>query len=156
MEKFLLKRVILNAIEYFVPTRIIVDENGNSLSQSWLSGGAKTENTTLATTQDVTASYADVGSEIDAGDYGTIGFFVDYVVNDSDNVSVKIIGLDGSGGNEYEIDGSSERGLFTASDSDGFTYFEVDLGTLRYVKLQVEAETVGATAGTLTVKYNLK
>jgi hypothetical protein len=110
----------------------------------------------LVSAQTLTGSYANFGSEIDVRGINRLGVFVVADVNASENVDLKIVGLDASGGTVYEIDGIDEVRLWTTGASDFNTYLEFDTGTLPYVRVQAKAGTAGSPAGTLTLKVNKK
>jgi len=119
---------------------------------------AKNALNTLATAQDLTNSYADLGTspEIDVSGQTTLGIWIDADVNDSVNVDLKAIGLHTSGGDVFEVDGFSEIALWTTGASNFKKYYEFDVGVLNFIKLQAKAGTVGATAGDLTVHTTKK
>ena len=112
---------------------------------------------TLVTAQDLTDAYADFGSEIDMRGYNRLGVYIITDVNDSETVTLQVLGKHTSAGtDEYSIDGISEKTLWTTSASDGKLYFEFDIGTIPFVQLQAKAGTVGSTAGDLTISIDKK
>lgn len=111
----------------------------------------------LVSAQDLTASYADFGSEIDMRGYNRLGVYITTDVNDSENVDLKVLGKHESGGaDEYEIDGISVITLWTTGASDSKIYYEFDVGTIPFIQLQAVAGTVGTTAGDLTIVIDKK
>lgn len=114
--------------------------------------------TLTATPQAVTASYADVGASplIATSGYSKLLLYLKRNVNDSENVNLKaLISDDASETTLYEIETNGTKSLWTTSASDGNTVYEFSLDGVDYIKLQVIAGTVGATAGTIDVKYKL-
>lgn len=105
----------------------------------------------LVTAEDLTSSYADLGSEIEKEGYTKIGIWVKADVNDSENVTMKVVGLYETGGDEYEIDGISVKTLWSTGATDFNKYYEFETGAIPIVKIQAVAGTVGSTAGTLTI-----
>jgi hypothetical protein len=105
----------------------------------------------LVTEEDLTASYADLGAEINAEGYTKLGVWVKADVNDSETVTLKVLGLHTTSGDEYDIDGISEKTLWTTGASDFNKYYEFEIGASPIIKLQAKAGTVGATAGDLTI-----
>jgi hypothetical protein len=112
---------------------------------------------TLVTAQDLTSSYANFGSEIDMRGYNRLGIYIITDVNDSENVDLNVLGKHTSGGTDlYNINGISTVSLWTTSASDDKNYYEFDIGTIPFIQLQAVAETVGATAGDLTIGIDKK
>lgn len=119
--------------------------------------GWYTDAVDLVSAQDLTAAYADFGSEISMNGDNKLGIWITADVNDSEDVDLKVLGKWESGGtDEYEIDGIAVETLWTTGASDFKKYYEFDVGTIPYIQLQAIAGTVGATAGDLTIKYNTK
>jgi len=111
-----------------------------------------TEVVSLVTAQDLTASYADFGVEIDMIGYTKLGIWVTSDVNDSLDVTLKILAKHTSAGaDEYEIDGVDTRTLWSTTVADFKKYYEVEIGAVPIIQLQAIAGTVGATAGDLTI-----
>lgn len=116
-----------------------------------------TDAETLVTAQDLTAAYADFGSEIDMRGYNRLGVYIVTDINDSEDVDLKVLGKHESGGtDEYEIDGISVKTLWTTGASDGKVYYEFDVGTIPFIQLQAIAGTLGVTAGDLTIVIDKK
>ena len=105
----------------------------------------------LVTDEDLTASYADLGDEILTEGYSKVGIFLEADVNDSENATLKVLGLHETSGVEFEIDGVSVKTLWTTSATDFNRYYEFETGVIPIVKLQAIAGTVGATPGKLTI-----
>ena len=106
----------------------------------------------IVTAQDLTASYADFGAEIDMRGYTKLGVYIIKDVNDSENVSLQLLAKHTSdGADEYERFGVAATELWTTSPSDGKVYVEFDVAGIPFVQLQAIAGTVGATAGDLTI-----
>jgi len=121
---------------------------------SILIGTSKTSASLLVSEQDLTASFADFGDEIDVVNYTRVGIWITRDVNDSTDVELKVLGLYESSGTEFEISGIADRVLWSTSGSDGSTYYEFDVGTIPYIKLQAKAGTLGSTPGDLTIYIN--
>nr|MDD3106289.1 DUF3383 family protein [Bacilli bacterium] len=105
---------------------------------------------TLVTTQDLTDSYVDFGSEIDVKGYSHLGVYIEADVNDSETVTLDILGRHTTSGDNYSIDGLTAKSLWTTAASDFKKYYEIDVGTIPYIQLQAKAVTVGTAAGYLT------
>ena len=108
----------------------------------------------LAAAQDLTASYADFGGAIDMRGYPKLGVKIAYDVNDSLNVSVKLVGCDADGTNEFELSTIDVWALWTTNVADGLIYKLFDTDSALYVKVKAIAGTVGVTAGDLTITTN--
>ena len=104
--------------------------------------------------QVLTADWVDTNNITtrDVSGYNKIGVFVEATPNDSENGQIRVVGELGSG-NLYEIDGVSEKTVFT-SGAAVKKYYEFDIGTLTNVRIQIKAGTVGATAGQMSVYLN--
>lgn len=112
-----------------------------------------TDAETLVTAQDLTASYADFGAEIDMRGYTKLGVWIVTDVNNSENVNLKALLKHTSAGiDAYEIlDGTGVVALWTTTPADGKLYIEFNVGAAPIVQLQAIAGTVGATAGDLSI-----
>lgn len=135
------------------------DSSTNSLQNSTLNPvySRYTDADTLVSAQDLTNAYADFGAEIDMQGYNRLGVFIVADVNDSENVTLKVLGKHESGGtDEYTIDGIPNETLWTTGASDFKKYYEFDVGTIPFIQLQAIAGTVGGTAGDLTIDINKK
>lgn len=109
-----------------------------------------TDPETLVTAQDLTASYADFGEEIDMRGYTHLRVGIVLDVNDSTDITLKLLGLDESGGSdEYEIEGGTTQAI--AHTADAKYSYEFDVKGSPFIQLQAIAGTVGATAGDLTL-----
>jgi len=107
---------------------------------------------TLVTAQDLTAAYADFGSEIDMQGYTHLRIAIVADANDSEDVTLKLLGLDESGGSdEYEIEGGTTQALWAGAGSDSKFSYTFDVKGTPFVQLQAIAGTVGATPGDLTI-----
>jgi hypothetical protein len=111
---------------------------------------------TLVSEQDLTASYANFGSVIDMIGYNVVGIYVATDANASEDVDLKVLAKHTKDGDDYEIDGTSVKRLWSGSGSDSFLYYEFDIGAIPYIQIQAKAGTVGATAGDLTITINKK
>lgn len=107
----------------------------------------------LVTAQDLTGSYADFGSEIDMRGYTHLRVGIVLDVNDSTNITLKLLGLNESGGSdEFEIEGGLTQAIAHTADAK-FSY-EFDVKGSPFIQLQAIAGTVGATAGDLTLSVS--
>jgi len=114
-----------------------------------------TDSETLVTAQDLTASYADFGAEIDVQDYKTLSVNIVADCNNSQDVTLKILVLDEIGGSdEYELETNGSRILWSGAGTDFKKSYQVDVDGLVAIQFQAIAGTVGATAGDLTLKIN--
>jgi hypothetical protein len=110
-----------------------------------------TDSELLVTAQDLTAVYADFGSEIDMTGYTHLRVAIVADVNTSDNVTLKVLGKDESAGtNEYELEGGTTQELWTTGASDMKMSYTFDVKGTPIVQLQAIAGTLG-TAGDLTI-----
>jgi hypothetical protein len=106
----------------------------------------------------VTASWADIGAEVDMRGYTKLGVWAVVDINDSENFRIRALGKHTSAGaTEYVlpirmvrsdvVDVDDEYFEF-ANDSDQNVFLEVDTTNLiHYVQLQIQAGVVGSTAG---------
>jgi hypothetical protein len=109
-----------------------------------------TDSEVLVTAQDLTDSYANFGAEIDMRGFTHLRVGIVLDVNDSENITLKLLGLDESGGSdEYEIEGGTTQAIAHTADNK-FSY-EFDVKGSPFIQLQAIAGTVGATAGDLTI-----
>lgn len=106
----------------------------------------------IVSAQDLTDTYADFGGEIETLGCKSIGLWINCDVNNSEDVTLQVLGLHTSGGDEYDIDGINVKTLWTSGVSDFNKYYEFDVGVIPILQLQAKAVTVGATAGDLTIK----
>ncbi|MDD4805100.1 MAG: hypothetical protein PHN69_08235, partial [Candidatus Pacebacteria bacterium] len=114
-----------------------------------------TDAETLVTAQDLTASYADFGAEIDMTGYTHLRVAIVTDVNDSENVTLKLLGKNSLGGSdEYEIEGGTTQALWTTSASDSKISYTFDVKGTPVIQLQAIAGTLGATAGDLTISIS--
>jgi len=116
----------------------------------------KTDAESLATEQDVTASYADLGTEIVMGNNTHLGIAWKGDVNDSTDVQLKLVRVSDDGVDEYDIyDGGvlQEMTLWSTTPvSDLKQFFEIETGSIDNIKLKVKAGVVGSVAANLTVE----
>lgn len=112
----------------------------------------------IATTapQAFTASWVDLGSQIEVRNYERLAVWVNIDINSTNDVQFRVLYALESGGHEYQAvilsPGSSEvkfegEYLEYNVDADGRFVFEVGLMGANYAQVQVKAGTVGATAG---------
>ena len=120
----------------------------------------------LSSPQTVTASWVDIGAEVESGMRSDIGLWIKVTINDSANIDFRIQAKHTSGGDEYEImDETIVNGLEAEDpqihelnrDIDQDVYFHIALGgEIPFLQLQVKAGTVGATGATIDeVKYDI-
>ncbi len=111
----------------------------------------------ISSAQDFTASWADLGWEIDTRGADTVGLFVVLDINDSSNARVRALAKHTEGGEEYSLP------IRTISSTDvkiDIEYIEFNLdadqnliisfqldNVVPFVQFQIQAGTVGATAG---------
>lgn len=111
----------------------------------------------LEDAQELTSSYTDIGSEIDVKGYTKLGVFVIADTNDSQDVLMKTLAKYEYGGvNEFDLDTAGETTLWSGTSSDFKKYYEIDVGAIPFIQLQVKAGTVGTTAGNLTIYITKK
>lgn len=116
--------------------------------------------TLLSSPQTVTASWADVGSEISVDNVTDVGFWTKITINNSQNVQFRILAKHTAAhADEYEILGATySAGTYTVdatiyelnSDADQKVFFHLALGKeVPVIQVQVKAGTVGATGATV-------
>jgi len=116
-----------------------------------------TDPSEIASEQNLTGSYADFGGVINIRGYNRVGLFVVVDANDSEDVDLKVVGLmSATSTDEFEIDGADVKRVWSGTGSDTKIYYEFDIGTVPYIKVQAKAGTVGSTAGDLTISINKK
>jgi hypothetical protein len=121
---------------------------GTIINPTW---SQYTDNERIVTEQDLTASYADYGPEIDMRGFNVLGIFLIADVNDSENVNLKaLVKHTFDHVDEYDIV-ATPIALWTTGASDFKRYYEINIGAAPIVQLQAIAGTVGATAGDLTI-----
>jgi hypothetical protein len=107
---------------------------------------------TVVTAQDLTDTNANFGGSIDCRGYSKVGLYIITDVNSSETVTLDGYAQVESGASElYTIDGVSTKTLWTTGASDEYLYCEFNVGAISFLQLQAKAETVGATAGDLTI-----
>jgi hypothetical protein len=121
----------------------------SSLTNVW---NQYTDAEELVDAQDLTDSYADFGAEIDMRGYTHLSVYIITDVNDSENVTLKLLGKHTSAGtDEYELDGGTTQALWTTGASDSKLHYEFNVKGTPFVQLQAIAGTVGGTAGDLSI-----
>jgi hypothetical protein len=121
----------------------------SSLNNVW---NQYTDAETLVSAQDLTASYADFGAEIDMRGFTHLSVYIITDVNDSENVTLKLLGKHTSAGtDEYELDGGTTQALWTTGASDSKLHYEFNVKGTPFIQLQAIAGTVGGTEGDLTI-----
>lgn len=157
---------------------LLVDNSGIMSTNSTVSGTVAISNppweqysavgSLLAAPQDVTAAWVDIGPNpvIDTQGYSELFVYVVLDINDSTDVRIKGVALTAAAGLD-EFDFPTEAVSATEvkvtsqyiefdTDADQNMVLRFDVGAVPFIKLQVEAGAVGATAGALTsVDYNL-
>jgi len=120
--------------------------------------GEYSDPSTWVTTQDLTGSYADYGSEIDMRGFNKLGIYIVCDTNDSRSITLRVLAKHtSSGSDEYEIDGISTKVVRGAADSaDLNIYYDFDTGNAPYLQIQAYAGTVGASAGNLSIVIDKK
>lgn len=114
--------------------------------------------TVNSTAQDLTTSWADLGSEISMLGYDSLGVWVNLDINSSVNPRIRALAkLDSAGTDEYYLPiqtiSSSDvkvedHYIEFNEDSDQKIILEIETsGHIPYIQLQVQTETVGGTAG---------
>jgi len=123
--------------------------------------------TLKGTTQDFTASWVDYGPEVSTDGFDCMSIWLNIAINDTQNARLRILSKHTSGGNEYVhsieaitasvVNTEDEYFEFT-TDEDAKRVIEVILDVvIPYVQVQIQAGTVGATAGRiLASKYILQ
>ena len=114
----------------------------------------------ITVAQDLTASFEDLGSLINAKGFTSIAVFIKIDINDSANVQLKAIGrTKETGSDDYLLPIKSvslsagtvkvKEGVFEFdSDTDQLLIIEIETGNLiPFIQLQVKVGTVGASAG---------
>ena len=124
-------------------------------------------NVLKATAQNFTASWVDYGIEISTDGFDNMSIWLDIDINSTVDARVRILAKHTTGGDEYShpIETVSASVI---SVQDEYFEFETDVdekrvllinldGIIPYVQVQIEAGTVGGTAGKiLDSKYILK
>lgn len=123
--------------------------------------------TLKGTAQDFTASWVDYGSEISTDGFDNMSVWLDIDINNSQDARMRILSKHTSGGAEYVhsievitasvVNTEDEYFEFT-TDEDQKRVIEITLDdVIPYVQVQIQAGTVGATAGqVLDSKYILQ
>lgn len=119
---------------------------------------------TLCNEQVLTAGFVDASDTIDLRDIQSIALMVTLDINDSQDVFVKLVRVEGS--NEYDLPlkyvAPSSIGvlphqykLLSNTDQKIMLDYVID-DLLMYGKIKVMATTVGATPGKVTIKLTYK
>lgn len=120
------------------------------------------------TPQDITASWVDIGSEIVMAGFSELGLWIDLDINDSENVRIRVLAKNDevSSTSEYNLPiktvGSTDvkvESLYYEfnEDDDQKMLLEIDTsGHAKKVQIQIQAGTVGASAGQITSIYATK
>lgn len=117
--------------------------------------------TLISSPQELTSSWANLGSPLDMISFSRLGLFFTLDVNDSQNVRVRALGMRTSTdqtGFSFPLTTPSTTSVGLepeyyeiTTDADGSFVLEVGTNFLvPYVQIQVMAGTVGATAGEIT------
>ncbi len=134
----------------------VIDDGTNSVKIKELSPvwSRYTDAESLVSAQALTNTYANFGAVIDMRGYNVLQVWLIADVNDSENVKMKSLGKTASDGTDlYDLDDYPEETLWTTGASDFKKSYTFKLNnSIPYVQLQAYAGTVGATAGTLTLK----
>lgn len=114
----------------------------------------------ISAAQDLTASFADLGSIVDVRGFTSIAVFLKIDINDSLNVQLQAIGrTKETATDDYLLPIKSvslsaglvklKAGIFEFdSDTNQLIIIEVETGNLiPFIQLQIKAGTVGASAG---------
>ncbi len=108
----------------------------------------------LVSAQNLTSSYVQFGSDIDVLGKNKLGLTVKSDCNDSQDVLLKIVGVFDD--EEVTIDGVDVETLWSGIGTDSSQYFEINVGTLPFIRVYALAGTVGSNPGDLTIKFNKK
>lgn len=102
----------------------------------------------LVSAQDFTASLADAGAEIDTRSYNQLGLWNVIDINDSIQPRLMVLLKHESGGSE-----EWEHRFYQFKDADDLRLIRIDVSDVAFVQCQVIVDTVGATAGTITMYH---
>ena len=114
--------------------------------------------TILSVAQNVTASWADLGSEINVEGYSHIGLWLKVDINQAVNMRIRALAkLENNATDEYTIPiktiGAADIKITNTyyefdADADQNVLLEIEVGNYpKYIQLQIQAETAGATPG---------
>lgn len=110
-----------------------------------------TDSETVATEQDLTAAYANLGNAIPMKGYKTLGIHVAVDVNASDTGKLKVMGMLSPTDTPFEVDGYSVKTLWSGTGAADFEkYYEFDGGVLPYLQIQGMVDIVNDAAAYLT------
>ena len=108
----------------------------------------------LSAAQDVTASWVDLGSEVETWGSQTITLWVNVDINSSNNIRVRALAKHTSAGTDEYVFPIETAGTSDVDVEDHYFEFNVDAdqkmilnwnlnGTVPYIQFQVQAGTVG-------------
>jgi hypothetical protein len=126
---------------------------------------ALVENTNVtltSTSQALTASWADLGSEISIRGFTRMAIWLNVDINSTNNLRVRVLYKIASGGTQYNAqiltpsasDVKLENEYYEFNvDADGNYVFDVGLIGANYCQVQVIAGTLGSPAGKILAAY---
>lgn len=131
---------------------------------SFLSGQNAGRTPLISSAQNLTASWADLGGEIDARGFNHLAVWITLDINDSQDARIQALGKHTAAGTEeYGLIFGVTRGTgatVTAeyyelnSDADQLVVLDIPLNNVvPYVQLQVQAGTAGTTPGQIDAAY---
>jgi len=118
----------------------------------------------ISAAQNLTGTWADLGEVIDVRDVDSLGLWLDLDINDSENARFRILALSSeTDSSPYSLpiravgfsDVKLEEEYFEFNvDQDQKMLVEIEVSDLiQYIKVQVKAGTVGASAGQIDSAY---
>ena len=118
----------------------------------------------ISSAQDLTGAWVDLGDELKVEYAQKIGLYINLDINDSVNARIRLLAKYESGGTDeytFPIRTVSSSNVTVAaeyiefsSDADQKMILSWDLdGLVKYIQIQVQAGTVGATAGQVDSAY---
>ena len=106
----------------------------------------------LASAQNMTVSWADIGSIINMWGYKKLGVLIGVDANDSLDGYIRAVSeFDADGTDEADMD-NGELQLWSSGSTDNFYYRSFDSKGSPFLKLQGKVGTVGAVAADYTVR----
>jgi len=105
----------------------------------------------LATAQNMTVSWADIGSVIDMWGYKKLGVLINVDANDSLDGYIRAVGEFSFDGTDNADMDNGELQLWSSGSTDNSYYRSFDAQGSPYLKLQGKVGTVGAVAADYTV-----
>ena len=134
-----------------------IDENGRSRDLGCVKDALKVISgvsaipEVLVTAQDLTASYANLGSAINMDGFSTLGIKLSADTNASEDGFIQVLGMMTASDTPFEIDALSVETLWTGTATPDFTkYYEFETGVLPFVIVQGKTSIVNAVAAYLT------